>query len=553
MIRTWSPPSCRSRPRWPRSGRCCPRRAPGSTSTPGPRGRCRPRPSARWTSRRSASSRSAAASPTCCSRSWSAWAEARAAVAAVLVADPDDVALTHCADRRAQPRWSTRSPGRPGDRVLTTRHEHPGGLGPLLALRERLGVEVEFVDVGDGGDDERTIAAFAAALERPARADRREPRPVDDGRRAADPAGSGELARSRGRGHDRRRGAGRRRDPGLRGGPGGGRLRHPGSEVAARARGHGRPVGAPRPRRLVVPAHAAYLSYEMFDPQRPVLQAGARRFEATGFHRPSVVGLARSCGWLSMYVGLPWAQERADPPRGRGGRPPRRRSPASRCVTPRGAMATLVTFRIAGWPAAAAVEELGSRAFAILARPADDRRPPDLGGLLDHRGGARPVRRRRRAAGRATRPRRSRRAARSTILGSDDRPARLTAARAVGGPAARLVRGPLAPVPPRPAAGVPRGRDEPDRRDRARARVPRLRRRPRPRRAPPGRRPAAAVPDGLRGDRARGGRADHLARRPAAHRDRGRGARRGRRGAPRSACSPRSRSPTSCSSCSTRS
>ena len=29
-------------------------------------------------------------------------------------------------------------------------------------------------------------------------------------------------------------------------------------------------------------------------------------------------------------------------------------------------MATLVTFRIAGWPAAAAVEELGSRAFAIL-------------------------------------------------------------------------------------------------------------------------------------------------------------------------------------------
>ncbi len=35
-------------------------------------------------------------------------------------------------------------------------------------------------------------------------------------------------------------------------------------------------------------------------------------------------------------------------------------------MTPRGAMATLVTFRIAGWPAATAVEELGSRAFAIL-------------------------------------------------------------------------------------------------------------------------------------------------------------------------------------------
>ena len=40
--------------------------------------------------------------------------------------------------------------------------------------------------------------------------------------------------------------------------------------------------------------------------------------------------------------------------------------PGVTLVTPRGAMATLVTFRIAGWPAAAAVEELGSRAFAIL-------------------------------------------------------------------------------------------------------------------------------------------------------------------------------------------
>jgi selenocysteine lyase/cysteine desulfurase len=34
-------------------------------------------------------------------------------------------------------------------------------------------------------------------------------------------------------------------------------------------------------------------------------------------------------------------------------------------LTPVHQMATLVTFRIAGWPAAAALEELGSRAFAI--------------------------------------------------------------------------------------------------------------------------------------------------------------------------------------------
>ncbi len=95
--------------------------------------------------------------------------EARAAVAAVIVAAPDDVALTHSVSDGLNLLVNA-LPWAPGDRVLTTRHEHPGGLGPLLALRERLGVEVEFVDVGDGGDDERTIAAFAAALERPARA-----------------------------------------------------------------------------------------------------------------------------------------------------------------------------------------------------------------------------------------------------------------------------------------------------------------------------------------------------------------------------------------------
>ena len=34
-------------------------------------------------------------------------------------------------------------------------------------------------------------------------------------------------------------------------------------------------------------------------------------------------------------------------------------------LTPRHAMATLVTFRIAGWPAQAALDELGSRIFLV--------------------------------------------------------------------------------------------------------------------------------------------------------------------------------------------
>ena len=33
---------------------------------------------------------------------------------------------------------------------------------------------------------------------------------------------------------------------------------------------------------------------------------------APGYHRPSVVGMARSIGWLSMYVGLDFVHRRGD-------------------------------------------------------------------------------------------------------------------------------------------------------------------------------------------------------------------------------------------------
>ena len=66
-----------------------------------------------------------------------------------------------------------------------------------------------------------------------------------------------------------------------------------------------------------------------------------------------------------MYVGLPWALDRAA-----------RLAAAARArlasiagvamVTPPDQGGTLVTFRIAGWTAAAAVAELGARVFAII-------------------------------------------------------------------------------------------------------------------------------------------------------------------------------------------
>ena len=113
------------------------------------------------------------------------------------------------------------------------------------------------------------------------------------------------------------------------------------------------------------PAFAGYLSFETIDSVgTAVYHADARRFEWGTFHRPSVVGMARSISWLSMFVGLDWVYAR-------GTAMARRAAerlaaiPGVTVVTPVHQMATLVTFRIEGWPAADALAELGARVFAI--------------------------------------------------------------------------------------------------------------------------------------------------------------------------------------------
>jgi selenocysteine lyase/cysteine desulfurase len=92
------------------------------------------------------------------------------------------------------------------------------------------------------------------------------------------------------------------------------------------------------------------------------------------FHLPSVVGLARSSGWLSMYVGLPWAHGRV-------------RALTAHAVDALTAIAGIdvltpvdpadrastVAFRIRGWSADEALDELGARAFLIATTvPAHD-------------------------------------------------------------------------------------------------------------------------------------------------------------------------------------
>ena len=87
--------------------------------------------------------------------------------------------------------------------------------------------------------------------------------------------------------------------------------------------------------------------------------------EAAPFHGPSVVGLARSAGWLAMYVGLDWVTDRtvalarrlADGLAAIAG---------VEVTTPRPVGAGIVAFRLRDWPADEASDELERRTFAIF-------------------------------------------------------------------------------------------------------------------------------------------------------------------------------------------
>jgi L-cysteine/cystine lyase len=290
-------------------------------------------------------------------------AEARAGVAAIVGTDVAAVALTHSTTDAMNaatllPDW------RAGGRAVTSTGEHGGGLGPLYALRDRAGIEVEFVDAGEDGDDERTVAAFDAAI-------RPETRLVSISHVLWTTGAVMPVARIAAIAHDRgalvvvdgaqavgaipfrfdELGADLYAVPAQKWllGPEG-----MGALVVDRARTEG-----------LVPALGGWFSFERMDGAGDASWwSDARRFEASGYHRPSVVGMARSIGWLSMYVGLDFVHRRgmamAAAALDRLGR-----IPGVTVLTPSHAMATLVTFTIEDWPAEVAVEELGTRVFSI--------------------------------------------------------------------------------------------------------------------------------------------------------------------------------------------
>jgi L-cysteine/cystine lyase len=299
-------------------------------------------------------------------------AEARASVAAVIGADVGEIALEHSTSGAMNAAiWSVDL--RPGDRIVTTQAEHPGALGPVHVASARSGAELVIADVGLGGDDAATLVAFDAAITKRTRivvlshvlftsgarlpireiatlAHERGARVVVDGAQSvgAIPVSVTEL------GVDFYAIAGQKW---LLGPEGTGALWCDPAIVEES--------------RLT---NASWFTFERISPTEAVPWRDARRFEDSGHYRPGVTGLARSCGWLSMYIGLPWIHERGQA---------LARAAADRLaaiegvelLTPRDRMATLVTFRIAGWSPDDLLAELNSRIFAIA------RTIPDLGAV----------------------------------------------------------------------------------------------------------------------------------------------------------------------------
>lgn len=289
--------------------------------------------------------------------------EARAGVAAVLSTDVEAIALTHAVtEGMNHAAWSV--DWRPGQRAVTSQLEHPGGIGALYALRRRAGIEVAFVDVGTGGDEQQVIDAFDAAITPGTRLVSVSHVSWSTGARLP-VAAIAEIAHARG--------AVMAVDGAQSVGAIAVDLPATGADFYAVAaqkwllgpEGMGALAVSSRVRDEARPAFGGWSTFERIDSRGTgEFWPDARRFDTAGYHRPSVVGMARSIGWLTMYVGLDWVHRRGTALAERAARQ-LAAIPGVTVVTPMDRMATLVTFRIAGWPAQQALDELGARVFSI--------------------------------------------------------------------------------------------------------------------------------------------------------------------------------------------
>ena len=290
--------------------------------------------------------------------------EARAAVAAVLGGELNEVAITHAAtDGMNLGTWAI--DWRDGGVAVTTCHEHAGGVGPLYAVCDRFGVEVRHAEfAGDASDDEilerldrlitpgTKLVSFSHVLwttglvmpvaRITALAHERGALVIVDGAQAA-----GAIPVNV-------------RDLGVD------MYAIPAQKWLLGPEG----LGALWARRELTPSlgatFAGYFSFATVDSRgNRELHDDARRFQVTNYHRPSIVGMARAIGWLTMFVGLEFVHRR-------GAEMARRAADLLAAIdgvtllTPRDRMAGLVTFQIAGWTPDPAMEELASRTFCII-------------------------------------------------------------------------------------------------------------------------------------------------------------------------------------------
>jgi L-cysteine/cystine lyase len=285
--------------------------------------------------------------------------EARATMAALLSSDPDRLALVKSTTHGMNiatfaPDW------RRGGVAVTTTEEHPAGLGPLFVLRDDWGVDVRFVDLADR-DDDAIVAGFAEAVSDDTRLvsvshiSWMTGRLLPVTRIAAVAHAHGALVVV-----DGAQSAGA--VPVSPEALGADFYAFAGQKWLLGPEGLGGLWASPRAIAEARQAMAGYWSFE--DPASGRLWSTARRFEVDTVHRPSVIGLARSIGWMSMFIGLDWVYGR--------GRAMTTRAvellgaiPGVTILSPADAMGTLVTFRIDGWPADAVFEELSARIFLI--------------------------------------------------------------------------------------------------------------------------------------------------------------------------------------------
>jgi L-cysteine/cystine lyase len=283
--------------------------------------------------------------------------EARAVMAALLGADPADICLT-TGDEQGLAIAAWAPDWKAGDRALTSWNASDGILAALYAVRDRLDVQLDFTDdLADLDVSDRTKLVMLPHVD-PSTG---EVLPIASVAKSVQGTGAWlavDVSLSAGAVSV---------DPVVMG-----------ADFVALAADRwllgpedtgGLWVG-PRPRAEGVAALAGSGGFETL--QRYVTRPwpDARRFEPGGLSRTAVLGLARSIGWLEMYVGLDWVFERGD-------RLARRLRSALdvadgiEILTPIDAMATTVVFYLPGWPVSEAVAELRRRVFAIIGTTGD--------------------------------------------------------------------------------------------------------------------------------------------------------------------------------------